>query len=409
MATRLEYWNDLSPPATLSAFQAVPAASAGRLDSIDLLRGLVMVLMALDHTRDFFAAGSFNPRDVAEPALFLTRWITHFCAPVFIFLAGTAAFLHGARGRSRGELSRFLLTRGLWLVLLEVTVVRFAWTFSLFPDFVILQVIWVIGLAMIALAGLIYLPHWGVAAVALAMIAGHNLLDGIDATQFGAASWLWHLLHQPALLQATPEVRVFALYALIPWTGVMAAGYALGPLMLLEPERRRRWLIGLGTAVTLGFVLLRASNLYGDPAPWVAQEGVVATVLAFINLEKYPPSALYLAMTLGPALLALAAFEAARGKLARVFVVFGRVPLFYYVLHILPLHALAVAFSAATLGEVTWLFGGLPLMAQPEGYGFGLPGVYLVWLLAVALLYLPCRWFAEVKRRRRCSAWLSYL
>ena len=179
MSTRLERWNNLSPPATLwptSSSEAVPAASARRLDSIDLLRGLVMVLMALDHTRDFFAAGSFNPRDVAEPALFLTRWITHFCAPVFIFLAGAAAFLHGARGRSRGELARFPLTRGLWLVLLEVTVVRFAWTFSLFPDFVILQVIWVIGLAMIALAGLIYLPRWGIAAVALAMIAGHNLL-----------------------------------------------------------------------------------------------------------------------------------------------------------------------------------------------------------------------------------------
>ena len=201
---------------------------------------------------------------------------------------------------------------------------------------------------------------------------------------------------------------MFALYALIPWVGVMAAGYAFGPIMLLAPEQRRRWLIGLGTAVTLGFVLLRATNLYGDPAPWVAYDGVVATALAFIDLEKYPPSALYLAMTLGPALLALAAFEAARGRLARVFVVFGRVPLFYYVLHILLLHGLAVAFSAATLGEIAWLFGGLALDRQPEGYGLGLPGVYLMWLLAVALLYLPCRWFAGVKRRRR-AAWLSYL
>ncbi len=412
MATKLGFQTSLAPTATgwqgASSWSAAARRAQSRLDSIDLLRGLVMVLMVLDHTRDFFAGGSFNPRDVTDPALFLTRWVTHFCAPVFVFLAGTAAFLQGARGRSRGELSVFLLTRGLWLVLLELTLVRFAWTFSLYPDFVLLQVIWVIGIAMIALAGLIHLPRWAIAGVALALIAGHNLLDGIDAARFGAAAWLWHLLHQPALLAAGPGMSVFALYAVIPWVGVMAAGYALGPVMLLAPEQRRAWLIGLGTATTLGFVLLRASNLYGDPAPWVPLEGTLASALAFIDAEKYPPSLLYLAMTLGPALLALAVFERARGRAAQVLVVFGRVPLFYYVLHILLLHTLAVAFSAVTFGDTGWLFGGLPIIARPEGYGLGLPGVYLAWLLVVALLYLPCAWFAGVKRRHS-AAWLSYL
>jgi uncharacterized membrane protein len=409
----LEYQTALSPaagslPPARSWIGATEQAGRVRLDSIDLLRGLVMVLMVLDHTRDFFAAGSFNPRDVNEPALFLTRWITHFCAPVFVFLAGASAFLYGARGRTVGEVSRFLFTRGLMLVLLEVTIVRFAWTFSVFPDLVMLQVIWAIGVSMIAVAGLIHLPRWAIGAIGIGMITGHNLLDGIQAEQLGQLGWLWHVLHQPAFLHPTTDVAVFALYPLIPWVGVMAAGHALGPVMLLEPASRRRWLVGLGVGVTLGFVLLRAANVYGDPAPWARHDDLGATLLSFINNEKYPPSALYLAMTLGPALVALAAFESARGKAARFFVSFGRVPLFYYVAHLLLVHAMAVVFAAAIHGDVAWLFGGLPIEAKSEDYGLGLPGVYLVWVLVVALLYLPCRWFAEVKRRRS-ERWLSYL
>jgi uncharacterized membrane protein len=304
--------------------------------------------------------------------------------------------------------SWFLFTRGLGLVLLEVTLVRFAWTFSLFPHFVLLQVIWAIGVSMVVLSGLIYLPRWAIAAIGIAMIAGHNLLDGIQAEQLGSLGWLWHVLHQPALLHPRPDVAAFALYPLIPWIGVMAAGYALGPVMLYEPVSRRRWLVGLGLAVTLGFVLLRATNVYGDPAPWALHDNITATVLSFLDTEKYPPSALYLAMTLGPALIALAAFEEAKGKLARFFVIFGRVPLFYYVAHLLLLHTMAVAFAAATHGDIAWLFGGMPIEAKSGGYGLGLPGVYLVWIMAVAILYLPCRWFAGVKRRRS-DAWLSYV
>jgi uncharacterized membrane protein len=379
-----------------------------RLDAIDLLRGLVMVLMALDHTRDFFGAAGFNPRDVNDPALFLTRWVTHFCAPVFVFLAGTSAFLYGARGRTEREVSWFLFTRGLWLVLLELTVVRFAWTFSVFPDLVLLQVIWAIGVSMIVLSGLIYLPRWAIGAIGIAMIVSHNLLDGVQAAQFGQLGSLWQVLHQPALLYPTPDVAVIVLYPLIPWMGVMAAGYALGPVMLFEPTLRRRWLLGLGVGVTLGFILLRTANVYGDPAPWVLHDEISATALSFLDTEKYPPSALYLAMTLGPALIALAAFEAAKGKLARCFVVFGRVPLFYYVAHLLLIHSMAVVFAATTTGDVAWLFGGIPIEVKPEGYGLSLPGVYLTWLIVVAALYLPCRWFAEVKRRN-AAGWLSYL
>jgi uncharacterized membrane protein len=300
-----------------------------------------------------------------------------------------------------GEVSRFLFTRGLWLVLLEVTIVRFAWTFSLLPTFIELQVIWVIGISMLVLSGLIYLPRWAIGTIGIGMILAHNLLDGIRVEQFGWFGWLWNILHQPANLRPAPEVTIFPLYSLIPWIGVMAAGFALGPVMLIEPARRRRWLSGLAAVVILGFVLLRATNLYGDPSPWALHDSLSASVLSFLNTEKYPPSALYLAMTLGPALLALAGFESVRGKLAQFFVVFGRVPLFYYVVHLVLLHALAVLFCGLPIGTAIGA-------AKPEGYGLKLAGVYRVWGVVVVALYLPCRWFAEVKRTRN-DMWLSYL
>jgi uncharacterized membrane protein len=387
---------------------ASSAVAARRLVAIDLLRGLVMILMALDHTRDFFGASGMDPRDVHDPALFLTRWVTHFCAPVFIFLAGISAWLYGARGRSTGELSRFLLTRGFWLIVLEFTVVRLGWTFSLEPSFLVTQVIWAIGVSMVALAALVHLPRWAVTALALIMIAGHNALDGIEAADFGAAAWVWNLLHEPALLELGPGVSLFALYPLIPWIGVMAAGYCLGPVFAIDdPAARRRRLLGLGIAVIAGFVLLRASNLYGDPAPWALDQGWSATVLSFLNCEKYPPSLLYLMMTLGPALILLVAFERAAGPVARWLIVFGSVPLFYYVLHLFLIHGLAVAFAQFTTGQSAWLLGGFP-PERPSGYGLSLPEVYLVTLLIVMMLYAPCRWFAAVKRSGS-GWWWSYL
>jgi len=387
------------------------AAEAGtgarvRISSIDLLRGLVMVVMALDHTRDFFAAGGFNPRDVGEPALFMTRWITHFCAPTFIFLAGISAFLYGAQ-RQTGEISRFLFTRGCWLVLIEFTVVRLGWSFNLHFDHLVVQVIFAIGASMIALAALVYLPRWAIATVGLVMILGHNLLDPITPAQFGAAGPVWNLLHQPGIISLAPGFKLFVLYPLIPWIGVMAAGYALGPVFKLERAARVRTLLALGIAVTIGFVVFRATNLYGDPAPWTMQDGFLATALSFINCEKYPPSLLYLAMTLGPALLLLAAFDGARGTSVDWIATFGRVPFFYYVVHIFLIHTLAVLFAWATIGDAPWLFGAFP-PNKPASYGLGLAGIYVVWLMVVVALYPLCGWFARIKQRRT-EWWWSYL
>ncbi len=395
----------LALPAPSSA--VAPADRSARLNAIDLLRGLVMVLMALDHTRDFFGESGMNPRDVAESALFLTRWITHFCAPIFILLAGVSAYLYGARGRSTAEISRFLFTRGFWLILLEFTVVRLGWMFGADLDFFFMQVIWAIGASMAVLSALVWLPRVAIGSIGIAMIAAHNLLDGIHAADLGAAGPIWNLLHEQALLTLAPGKQLYVVYPLIPWAGVMAAGYALGPVFALEPAARRRLLLTLGAAITGGFLLLRLSNLYGDPAGWALQEDWLATVLSVLNVEKYPPSLLYLMMTLGPALMLLAALESARGALAEWVTTFGRVPLFYYVAHIFVIHALALIVAAATVGDIAWLLGSLP-SAKPAGYGFALPGVYAVWLLVVVALYPLCRRFAEVKRERS-EWWWSYL
>jgi len=408
--TITQYWG---AKAKTEAFTGQPeirslcSAGRARLDSIDLLRGLVMILMALDHTRDFFGTSGINPRDVAEPALFLTRWITHFCAPIFIFLAGLSAYLYGTRGRSTADVSRFLLTRGFWLILLEFTLVRFGWGFSVNLNFFVAQVIWVIGASMVVLAGLVFLPRWAIAAVALTMIAGHNLLDGIRPEQLGAAGWLWNLLHQPGLLQLAPQTRLLTLYSLIPWIAVMAAGYVCGPVFKLDPLSRRRFLLAAGSAVIAGFIALRATNLYGDPAAWRVQSDWLGTVLSFVNCEKYPPSLLYLMMTLGPALIVLALFERAHGALAGWIIVFGRVPFFFYVAHIYLIHALAVAMAWAMFGDASWLLGQFPPQ-KPAAWGLDLLGIYAVWLCVVVLLYPLCRWFASIKQRRR-EWWWSYL
>jgi uncharacterized membrane protein len=407
--TAAHFWSTdaKSKPDPAVSNELVCAAARPRLDSIDRLRGLVMVLMALDHVRDFFGTGGMNPRDVADPALFLTRWVTHFCAPTFIFLAGISACLYGARGRSVGDVSRFLVSRGCWLILIEFTLVRFGWSFNLHLDVFVAQVIWVIGASMVVLAGLVYLPRWAIAAAGLIMIAGHNLLDTIHPEHLGAAGWLWNFLHQSGLVQLGPQTRLFVLYPLIPWAGVMAVGYALGPVFKLDRRTRERLLIAAGLAVTAGFIVLRAANVYGDPAPWSVQDSWFATVLSFLNCEKYPPSLLYLMMTLGPALILLALLERAHGRIAGWITAFGRVPFFFYVLHIVVIHALAVALACATLGDAGWLFGAPPRQ-QPAGFGLSLPGIYAVWLLVVLALQPLCRWFAALKQRRR-EWWWSYL
>lgn len=399
--------------------------SRGRVDSIDLLRGIVMVIMMLDHTRDFIHNSALrfeDPTDLSSTNIFLffTRWITHFCAPVFVFLAGTSAYLQFARGKSKAQLSRFLVTRGLWLIVLEVTVVKLGITFN--PDYRFLgflQVIWVIGVSMIVLAALIHLPKVAIAAFGLLMIALHNLTDSIRV-----ASWrgpgtpvpdlrgkLWILLHQA--FEGFPVVGpvVFVIYPLIPWVGVMAVGYVFGAIYQLDTQRRRRWLLIIGGAATLLFIIIRAINLYGDPSPWSRQDNFVFTALSFINTSKYPPSLLFLLMTLGPAILFLALFDSkpASGPIQRFFITFGRVPLFFYVLQWFTAHLLGILLHLAFGKSASWFWRSpLDFSPPPSGLGFNLATVYLAWIFGIVLLYPLCKWFAGVKQRRR-NWWLSYL
>lgn len=404
--------------ATIDA--SAPSTGSTRIVSVDLLRGLVMMLMALDHTRDYFSGLPYAPEDLSKTfgALFFTRVITHICAPVFFLLAGAGAYLAVARGKSLQQVSRFFWTRGLWLVFLEVTVLRFAWNFT-FASAPFVQVIWALGWSMVAMALIVKLPVGWIAALGVATIVFHNLLDAIHPASLGSFSGLWMVLHTPGLVSITPKMSFFVGYPLIPWIGVMAAGYAMGAL--LERNDRRKWTLGLGVALTLGFFVLRALNLYGNGeassssfllstvGPWKVQPSLTLTIIAFFDTLKYPPSLDYLLMTLGPALIVLACLDgvtAERG-LGRILLVFGRVPLFYYVLHILLIHAMAIFVGVLFHQPVFWLWhGGHP---PPAGYGHGLPFVYLMWFIALLILYLPCKWYMAFKSKHRDCAWLSYL
>jgi len=405
----------------------VPAKPASRLDSVDLLRGLVMVLMALDHTRDFFHNAHFQGRDPLDLStttlpLFFTRWVTHFCAPVFVFLAGTGAFLSTTRGKSKRELSWFLFTRGLWLVLLELTVIRWTgWSFAIDLHEHWGIVIWAIGWSMVVLAALVHLPAWAITTFGIAVIALHNAFDGVKPDAFGPFAWLWRILHEGGQFQITSGVRFGAGYPLIPWIGVMAAGYAFGTILLREPAARQRWLLRVGLNLIVVFFLLRFSNLYGDAKHWSSQNTGFLTLLSMLDCTKYPPSLCYLLITLGPAAIALALLDrvmqppslpAAGGeeglvsRVLRPILVFGRVPLFYYLLHLPLIHGLSVALHVIRLGHANWLYGSAPAKPPPDA-GFDLWVVYVAWIIVVFMLYPACQWFADLKRRRR-DAWLSY-
>jgi uncharacterized membrane protein len=406
----------MATAATIQSVQDRGAYATGltRLSSVDILRGLVMVIMALDHARDFFSnsATAFDPTDLAHttPALFFTRWITHFCAPVFVFLAGTGSYLALVRGGyDRCALGKFLASRGLWLIFLEVFVVSpLGWSFSFSFGFTRLQVIWVIGVSMIILGALIVIwPSRLIGAVGIMIVLTHDIFDGPRAAWLGSGQELWKVLHGLAFFQPFPHKVVASLYPLIPWVGVMMAGYAAGELMTLAPLRRRRILLALGGFTTLLFVALRTLNVYGDPAPWSWQATPLYTLLSFVRCSKYPPSLLYLLMTLGPALFVLGWLDRSRasGWLTSRLRVFGRVPLFYYLLHLPLLHLVAVLLALWTYGDASWLFHDLMAPkgsgpSVPSGYGYGLPVVYAVWLLAVVLLYPVCQWFGKVKARR---------
>jgi uncharacterized membrane protein len=373
-----------------------------RFDSIDQLRGLVIVLMALDHVRDFWTPFPYQPEnlDLTSPELFFTRWITHFCAPVFIFLTGMSAFLFENKGNSKATVRNFLLTRGIWLVFIEFTVVNLSWKFS-FAPWGFGQVIWAIGVSMLALSALIYLPRKFVFALGVVMIAGHNLLDPIQAESFGSYAWLWNMLHQPGFVPMFDGAfGIFWAYPLIPWIGLMAVGYASAEWFFRNPEEFSSKAIKTGVILSLAFVLIRYTNWYGDPDTWVSQvRGSIYTVISFLNLQKYPPSLLYLLMTIGPALVLLGYMQKATLAFAAPLTLFGRVPFFFYVIHVAFLHALSVIYFGLTIGSYNgnWQMNGPD--AHPAGYEPSLLRGYIAWVFVCIVMYYACRWFAGVKQR----------
>ncbi|HYQ86938.1 MAG TPA: heparan-alpha-glucosaminide N-acetyltransferase domain-containing protein [Bacteroidota bacterium] len=395
------------------------AAPTSRIASIDLIRGAVMVLMAIDHVRVFSGLPAGGP----NPGIFFTRWITHFCAPAFFFLAGTSAFFYG---RKHTDLSRFLLIRGAWLVFLELTFLRVSWTFNFdFAHYEMAGVIWALGWCMILLAGLVRLPFSVIGVLGLVIIAGHNLLDSYMSTLVqslgnSALDGLWRIMYVgffagPVQFGADGP-NLIVLYSIIPWIGVMAAGFAFGRILSLEPAKRNKTCLMIGLGATGLFLILRGFNLYGDPRPWTAQLSAngspgMPALLAFLNTTKYPASLNFLLMTLGPTIALIPLLEGAAGTLARWIAVFGRVPFFYYMLHIPLIHALALVVSMARLGEVSpWLFTNHPMgnPSAPDGYTWNLGLLYAVWAVAIIILYFACRWFADFKARRT-EWWLRYL
>jgi uncharacterized membrane protein len=390
-----------------------------RLTAVDALRGLVMVIMALDHTRDFFhrTAMDFSPEDLAHttPAIFFTRWVTHICAPTFVFLAGTGAFLRLQRVGSKSGLAGFLLTRGLWLIVVELTIMRVAMNFTLDPQYpVLLLILWALGVSMIVLAILMYLPFPVLASVSAAIILLHNALDSVRPERFGAFGGLWRVLHQPGVFTIAGKPIVVG-YPVLPWIGVMAAGFCAGRLLLDRPERRQRLLTTIGVVCIGAFAVLRAINLYGDPNRWSWQSTTSMTVVSFLRTTKYPPSMEFLLMTLGPSLAALAWFDRLRLRSMNPLVIIGRVPFFYYVVHFWMIHVAASIAAWISYGAASFafLFSPLPSMGGtrrlfPQDFGYSLRVVYGVWIGIVLSMYLLCRWFSRIKARSH-TWWLSYL
>lgn len=387
-----------------------------RIPSVDALRGFVMIIMALDHVRDFFHAGamSFQPEDLSRTtvALFFTRWMTHICAPVFMFTAGAGAYLWFQRGHTHQELSQFLWKRGLWLVVLELTALRFILNFSLVNGLVLLSVLWALGWSMVALGFLSRMPIRVLTIFSIATIALHNLVDRIPASSFGAGAWVWNILHQLGVFQVG-GVPVFAAYPLIPWIAVMSAGFCFGQIFSLDPPQRQRLMMRIGLGLIAAFVVVRAINIYGDPVPWSVQANGM-TVLSFLRCNKYPPSLDFLLMTLGPAILLLSWFDRLRFSKTNPLIVFGRVPLFYFLVHFFVAHVLTIPFALVKYGRTDFALNSPPPSLGgsadlfPPNYGYSLGVVYAVWITVVILLYPLSLWFARLKERRRDLAWLSY-
>ena len=387
-----------------------------RISSIDILRGIVMVIMALDHTRDYFHVDAFNfdPTDMTKtkPALFFTRWITHFCAPTFVLLSGVAVRISFER-KTKKELSIFLLTRGLWLILLELTVMRFGFVFNLYYDFIIFQVIWVIGASMVILSALLYLPARLILAIGLLIVFGHNTFDGFRLQPGDSGFVFWTFIRQSGVFEVAPGSLFFIPYALFPWLGIMLTGFGLGAWYnsTFDAAVRKRHLFRTGLLAVVLFVVLRSINWYGDPAPWNYQKNVVFTTMSFLNCTKYPVSLLYTLMTLGPTLIVLSVMESIDTSRLKPFIIFGRVPMFYYILHFYLIHSLALMLYLLTTGiDISSIdfhfnkgFGGIP-----PNTGVTLLWVYVAWIGVVLMLYPVCKWYNQYKSTHT-DWWLSYL
>jgi uncharacterized membrane protein len=393
---------------------AIPGVKQ-RITSIDFLRGLVMVIMALDHVRDYFHVEAMvdDPTNLATttPILFFTRWITHFCAPTFLFLSGISAFLSGQR-RTKKELSVFLFTRGFWLVLLEVTLITFAWRFDPLQHMFIFQVIWAIGISMMILSALIWLPLPLIMFIGFAILLGHNLLDRPEAELKNQVGIFWNIVHTPGghyVLPIDKTHSILFFYGFLSWTGIMILGYCFGQFYKknIDREQRKKILLTIGLGAVLLFIVLRFINGYGDKAPWSVQKNTEFSIISFLNTTKYPPSLMYTLMTLGPCILFLAFFENMQSRFARFFITFGRVPFFYYLCHLYLIHTLTlIAFYASGYG--TNDIAAQPFFFRPPQFGYSLWAVYGIWAGVILLLYPLCRWYDKYKSTH--SYWaLSYL
>lgn len=385
-----------------------------RIESIDLLRGLVMVIMALDHVRDFFHydAFFFDPTDLTQTnfALFFTRFVTHFCAPVFVFLAGTSAFFVGQR-RDRKSLAIWLLKRGVWLIFSELTVIKFAWLFKLDYSTTLLMVIWVLGISMIFLAGFIYLPKKLIIIISLVAIFGHNLLDSVSFSN-STLSTIWSFLHVRSPIPIG-EINIVVIYPMIPWIFLMPLGYYFGELYKknVSQQFRTQKLFQLGIGITVLFFIIRFANIYGDSISWSNQGSISLTIMSFFSLSKYPPSLLYILITIGPTLIFLALAEKLNGRIFDKLITIGRVPMFFYVAHIFAIHIAATIAALLTGYNFSDMVIEIFVTRQPElqGYGFSLPIVYLVWVAIILILYPISSWFNKYKSNNRDKWWLSYL
>ncbi len=397
--------------------------SRTRINSIDILRGIIMVIMALDHTRDFFhrtvvsGGGSVatNPTDLdtTTPVLFFTRWITHFCAPIFVFLAGTAAYLMSLK-KTKAELSSFLVKRGVWLVLVEIIIITLGWTFNPLFNLIILQVIWAIGISMILLGLLIHLPFKLIFIIGFIIVFGHNILDYPGINKGLRSGFLADLLYFTnfSVYHIDKNHFIFIIYSFLPWTGVMLLGYCFGRLFSpsVSPVQRRKTLVLMGSGLLALFIALRFVNLYGDPIPWATHaRGPVFTFLSFLNVNKYPPSLDFLALTIGTGMLALALLEGVRNKITNFFMVYGRVPMFYYILHFYVLHILVVIFFFVQGYPTSRISDpNSPFLFRPPEFGIGLGGVYLIWIFVFLVLYPLCKKYDRYKSTHS-NWWLSYL